>query len=1143
MTAELHMTGDVEEVMRNFKSFVVARNSGTFASVRSLALSVAAVLSILALTGCVTKQAAPSTVPVVTFQLLPPSTIQAGAQVQLVAVVTNDPKMLGIDWNASCVTTSCGSFNPAHTVSGQATTYMAPTTVPQGGVNIAARATASPAQTVVANVSIFTNVQIKLTGFPSSPLGAGNTTTLIAVVTGDPNNPPLGVGWSLNCTAAVCGTLSSLNTASGVPVVYTAPSTVATPFTVTFQATPLADTTQIISASIAVNPASGVSIVITGLPSTIQAGGTANVTATVSNDPMGGGVTWSATCSNSAAAGQCGTFTNPPTTPSGTPITYTAPTTVPTGGVPVTIMATSVDSPAVATAITTITNPTLSVTISQPPPSTLLVGTSTPLVATLQNDTTNKGVTWSASCTPATGSTCGTFTPTATLSGIVTTYAAPNIIPTNAGGVVTITATTVATPVATATATVAIAAAGSVSINWTSSPLTPPSTLLESAEATISATVANDPTTGTNGVTWSVTCTAGAGGDCGSFTTNPTANGLNTMYEAPSVLPLNGGLVTITATAQAAPSPTVSKPVTITAPTLTVTIDTPPTSIEAGTTAQLTATITNDSPTAPNGVNWSVTCTGGTGTNPCGSFSPTNTLTGVATTYSAPTSAPSGGTVTITATSAAQSNVSDSTPPITITANTSAGLLNGHYALNISAQNGFGFIGVVGSIIADGAGNITGGEEDTPPINSCGASSVTGITGTYTVGSDRRGTITLDAGSNCFGASGTQTLAFALAGSGSPATHALITEVDNTVGSGSLDLQTSSTIAGSYAFVWDGEDLINGGNPNTNVSTTDQGGTISVSGSTMTITADMNDQSLQTISQVSGSGNFTTPDSFGRSTLTITSGTLIDNTYVFYVVNAGQMKFLEDDGATYVEIGPVYSQGTSAFSGNYVFTFAGVDGGQSSATNSTVAGGGTLTTTSGTGLTGVLDFNDNGLQTGSGGAAVTGTFTAPTSGRGTLTLTGAPTGVSKFTYYPTANNGNLLLEIDNNFVSIGDVLAQSSTTLALGNYAMNFTNATAGIAYPEVDAVGQVTSDGTATFPSGTVDFFNPAADLFLDAPLTGTFAASAGQGRYDGTLAIMESSSTTATLKEIFYVASPSMVLFIESDAVAQTSGIMLIQ
>src|SRR5580704_12149628 len=280
--------------MRDFESSMVARNARAFASVRSLTLSVAAALSMLALTACVTKQVAPSTVPVVTFQLLPPSTIQAGAQVQLVALVTNDPKMMGIDWNASCVLTNCGSFNPAHTASGQATIYTAPSVVPQGGVNIAARATASPAQTVVANVSIFTNVQIKLTGFPASPLGAGNTTTLTAVVTGDPNNPPLGVGWSLSCTAANCGTLSALNTASGFPVTYTAPPTVTTSFTVTFQVTPLADTTQTITSMITVNPVSGVSVVISGLPGSIQAGLTANIAATVSNDSAGGGVNWNA---------------------------------------------------------------------------------------------------------------------------------------------------------------------------------------------------------------------------------------------------------------------------------------------------------------------------------------------------------------------------------------------------------------------------------------------------------------------------------------------------------------------------------------------------------------------------------------------------------------------------------------------------------------------------------------------------------------------------------------------------------------------------------------------------------------------------------------------------------------------------------
>jgi hypothetical protein len=1101
----------------------------------------------LALAGCVTKQVAPSTVPMVSFQLLPPSTIQAGAQVQVVATVTNDPKMLGIDWNASCVNTSCGTFNPAHTLSGQATTYTAPSSVPQGGVNIAARATALPAQTVVATVTIFTNVQIKLTGFPSSPLGAGNTTTLTAVVTGDPNNPPLGVGWSFNCTAAVCGALSAPNTASGVPVTYTAPATVTTPFTVTFQATPLADTTQIISATITVNPVSGVTIAISGFPNTIQAGSTANVIATVSNDPSGKGVTWSASCTNSAAAGQCGSFTNPPTTASGVPITYTAPATVPTGGLPVTITATSVDSPAIATAITTVTNPTLSVTISSPPPSSMAVGTSATVVATLQNDNSNLGVTWSAACAAAAGSNCGSFNPVATKSGVVTTYQAPSSIPTNAGGVVTILATTVGTPVATATAAVAITAANSVSINWTSTALTPPSTLLLSAEANVSATVSNDPTTPPNGVMWSATCTAGTNGDCGSFTTNPTVNGLNTMYQAPSMLPLNGGIVTITAQAQAPLNPTISKPVTIVPPTLSVTISsTIPTSIQAGTTASFTATIANDT-TPPSGVNWSATCTGGTGTNPCGSFSPVNTDNGVATIYTAPTAPPSPNTVVITATSAATGvTASASTPPIPITANTSNGLLSGHYAFNFTT--GTNGSGVVGSIFADGQGNITMGEEDTVAVVFCSfaPTSVTGVTGTYTVNSSTNtGTITLNTGSPCFGTGGTQTLSFAATGTATPATHLLIMEFDNTVGSGSLDLQTiPATPSGSYAFVFDGSDLANAGTSGT-VNTADIGGTMTVSGNNLNIAADINDQAIPSVTQASGTGSLSALDTFGRGTVTISSSSSLLNTstWVFYVVDTGEMKFLENDDSINFEIGNVYSQGSSGFSGSYVYTFGGADGTPTTGTGLPVVGGGTLQTTSATNLIGLLDFNDGGLETGSGGDAITGTITAPTAGRGTLTLTGGPTGISKFVYYPTANNGILLMELDSGFASTGDVLPQTGTTFSTGNYAMNFTDATPGTPAEEEDALGRVTSDGTSML-TGVVDFFSSTGNLYPQAPLTGTFS---GQGRFSGNFVIATSSTTSQTIKEIFYVASPTTVLFIEADTTegtsAQTSGIMVLQ
>src|SRR2546425_1217502 len=52
----------------------------------------------------------------------------------------------------------------------------------------------------------------------------------------------------------------------------------------------------------------------------VLAGGQANFTATVSNDPSGRGVTWTVSCS----ASLCGSVSSN-ATPSGTAITYTAP--------------------------------------------------------------------------------------------------------------------------------------------------------------------------------------------------------------------------------------------------------------------------------------------------------------------------------------------------------------------------------------------------------------------------------------------------------------------------------------------------------------------------------------------------------------------------------------------------------------------------------------------------------------------------------------------------------------------------------------------------------------------------------------------------------------------------------------------------
>jgi len=86
-------------------------------------------------------------------------------------------------------------------------------------------------------------------------------------------------------------------------------------------------------------------VAITAAPTTLAAGSSSSVTATVTHDPAAGGVTWSCT-----PAGTCGSFL-PAQTPSGFASTFTAPAVAPSGG-SVTIIATSVTKPSVSASAT-----------------------------------------------------------------------------------------------------------------------------------------------------------------------------------------------------------------------------------------------------------------------------------------------------------------------------------------------------------------------------------------------------------------------------------------------------------------------------------------------------------------------------------------------------------------------------------------------------------------------------------------------------------------------------------------------------------------------------------------------------------------------------------------------------------------------
>src|SRR5579859_2651465 len=147
---------------------------------------------------------------------------------------------------------------------------------------------------------------------------AGQTVSVTATVSND--SKAAGVSWSLTGP----GTLSGQTTTS---VTYTAPSPIPANASATITATSVSDPTR--TATLTLN-LQAVSIALTpSATQTDEQGPTTGVTATVSNDPMTKGVTWSLTGAG-ALSGQTATA-----------VTYTAPASITTAST-ATITATSV---------------------------------------------------------------------------------------------------------------------------------------------------------------------------------------------------------------------------------------------------------------------------------------------------------------------------------------------------------------------------------------------------------------------------------------------------------------------------------------------------------------------------------------------------------------------------------------------------------------------------------------------------------------------------------------------------------------------------------------------------------------------------------------------------------------------------------
>lgn len=286
----------------------------------------------------------------------------------------------------------------------------------------------------------------------------------------------------------------------------------------------------------------------------------------------------------------------------------------------------------------------------------------------------------------------------------------------------------------------------------------------------------------------------------------------------------------------------------------------------------------------------------------------------------------------------------------------------------------------VGVMVADGNGNITSGSWD---VNIGGADQTTPITGTYSVTTDGKASVTL----NETGLGATDSFVLMLTGTGG----GYVVSADSTWAlSGAVELQAAvptTTPTGKYVFRASGLDSSNNA----------QGivGEMDLNAGTMV--ADMNNNGTITSVGTATVASSSYDSTMGRGVLTVTStSSLPSMSFAYYVVDAGNIEIVSDDPSNGMQ-GRAEATGGAVTSGNVLL-------------------GSYAFMASGYPVTGNIQVNEAGIFTGDGagnitsgsldtifdnsnilGAALTGTGSISTAGgvtRDVLTLSAAGSTIS-----------------------------------------------------------------------------------------------------------------------------------------------------
>jgi hypothetical protein len=604
----------------------------------------------------------------------------------------------------------------------------------------------------------------------------------------------------------------------------------------------------------------------------------------------------------------------------------------------------------------------------------------------------------------------------------------------------------------------------------------------------------------------------------------------------------------------------------------------PASSLAVGSSENFSAAVTNDSTNA--GVDWSLECPSSVGQGNCGTLAALHTASGAPNTYTAPSSLSSNSIVVqiVALATASNDTINVVSNPITVTTFNSS-LPAGTYVLQAQGvDSSLNPYQLAAALTFDGNGNIVAGEQ-TANYAATGSLSDGNLTGSYFLGNDGRGTITINTNDTNIGGNGVETFTFVYLSS----SQALVSQMDlgaaatGASATGTLDLQTAATTpTGGYAFVVSGTDL-----PKTmplafgGVFNINSPNTISGAGS---VTDEIVGKKINATG-LGLTGTLTSPDQYGAVKLSLNapfgaSNAAIPLQFTGYIIDGTHIKLIETDTATGnpapfgltagVAIGQGAAAGTftgdASFSGTYVFGITGVDLSNSNLAPSTLTSAGLFTADGNGNFTnGFTDtFLDVNTVQGTGanpqtGAQISapfvGTYSVDSSGTGRARLTSITFNpVPRHGYQPEfffylTGNGNpplVLASGDTHYPSLGAgiVYPQSSSAPAFtGGYGFSFTQELGGTG--ENDGTAELNATPTTTPPSlsGVADV-NIGFAANQDQPFTGTFSAPTATGPFSGFLAgtnnaTVNSAAFTPQIAVDYYFIDPSHGLFIETDLV----------